>query len=1186
MIDAKLLLRDARRRVSRLEDDLRTRLDEDPALETPLRTEHEEAKEAGRTGQHYPQWRDEQLTQIAVAWILALVFVRFIEDNGLVPEPYLANPDPDRAELARDRRMNHIRRNPTHGDREYLTHVIETFAGLPGCGVLFGDSHNPLWRLGPSGIAATELIDFFNDRDVASGKLTHDFTDPEWDTRFLGDLYQDLSQSVRKKYALLQTPDFVESFILDYTLEPALAVFGLEDFRMIDPACGSGHFLLGGFRRLLKRWQEISDASVDRNTHIQRALDGVFGVDLNPYAVAIVRFRLLVDALRFCEVDTLKAAPDFQINLAVGDSLLHGRHFNVYKGQQGWLFQEGDPYSHLYNCEDYSSLRKILDQRYHAVVGNPPYITVKDKGLNALYRNRYERSCHRQYSLGVPFTERFFDLSVVGGEGEEAGFVGLITANSFMKREFGKKLIEVFFKQVALTHVVDTSGAYIPGHGTPTVVLFGRNLLIKSDKARSDYRIRTVLGIRGEPSTPDDPKKGKVWCAILEQIEDEGSESEFVSVIDQSMGKFLNHPWSLTGGGSVETMSLIKTEKTLVFKASDIGFSVISGEDNCLILGSLSAKRHGLNHKAIGFGAVVRDWFIGGEESLIWPYEAGLARVNDTSLQRIVRFLWPYKTNLRARKVFSQPIESRGLDWWSIREVYSQRLEKPLIVFAFVATHNHFVFDRGGKVFSRTAPVIKLPEGASEEAHFELLGLLNSSTACFWMKQVMSDKGNGGIGGGIGDEMWERRFEHDGTKLKRLPVPERLEITLTTELDGLAQRMGEVLPSGIRSRFPLTESEIEAFREEAEILRSRMVFLQEELDWHYYYAFGLISEPLLFTGDDLGIKPGERAFELILARDLAKGKIQTAWFARHGIEPREEIPASWPAEYRDVVSLRMACIAENKSVALIESPTYKRRWQTRDWDVLFREAAKEWLLEQLETEGLWSDGGLVTTNHLARRVEREAGFRKVAEQYRGHTDIDLDKLVRELVLDQSVPLLPNARFKPSGLRKHETWKETWELQRREDLGETVGEIPVPDKYTSADYQKPRYYQQRGKLDVPKERFVLFPGCARDEDSSPVIVWAGWDHLQLAKAIATYYQEVKDQDAWSAERLAPLLACLRTLQFWLDLWHNEVDPAVGMGMGDYFRGFVEEELFALGLDAAVVDAWQPPKRTRGRKRSTT
>ena len=77
-----------------------------------------------------------------------------------------------------------------------------------------------------------------------------------------------------------------------------------------------------------------------------------------------------------------------------------------------------------------------------------------------------------------------------------------------------------------LTHVIDTSGAYIPGHGTPTVILFGRN------RESVASTIRTVMGIRGEPSTPEEPTQGVVWSAILDQVDVEGSESEFISVID------------------------------------------------------------------------------------------------------------------------------------------------------------------------------------------------------------------------------------------------------------------------------------------------------------------------------------------------------------------------------------------------------------------------------------------------------------------------------------------------------------------------------------------------------------------------------------------------------------------------------------------------------------------------------
>jgi hypothetical protein len=73
---------------------------------------------------------------------------------------------------------------------------------------------------------------------------------------------------------------------------------------------------------------------------------------------------------------------------------------------------------------------------------------------------------------------------------------------------------------------------------------------------------------------------------------------------------------------------------------------------------------------------------------------------------------------------------------------------RPVDRSAFVP-HNHFVLDRGGKVFKQTAPIIKLRADATEEDHLALLGYLNSSTACFWMKQVCFDKGNRGEGGGL-----------------------------------------------------------------------------------------------------------------------------------------------------------------------------------------------------------------------------------------------------------------------------------------------------------------------------------------------------------------------------------------------------------------------------------------------------
>ncbi|MFM8477051.1 MAG: hypothetical protein ACKOEO_14830, partial [Planctomycetaceae bacterium] len=85
----------------------------------------------------------------------------------------------------------------------------------------------------------------------------------------------------------------------------------------------------------------------------------------------------------------------------------------------------------------------------------------------------------------------------------------------------------------------------------------------------------------------------------------------------------------------------------------------------------------------------------------------------------------------------------------------------------------HFVLDRGGKVFNRTAPVIKLPADATEDQHLALLGLLNSSTACFWMKQVSHNKGITVYQHGASQRTapFEDFYAFNGTKVGQFPLP-------------------------------------------------------------------------------------------------------------------------------------------------------------------------------------------------------------------------------------------------------------------------------------------------------------------------------------------------------------------------------------------------------------------------------
>jgi hypothetical protein len=787
VIDRDLLLKDTKKLVGDLVDDLRQRTDDVAEIRIAVRGQYDDARTAGRTDRSYEEWREDLLAQVAVGWVLGTVFVRFCEDNRLYDTPLLSGPGA-RRDLAGDHRANWLAENPAAGDREWLEEVFRRYCRIPAMTQLFGE-RNPLWQFGPSADGARSTIDLWRRLEPASGELRHDFADPDLNTRFLGDLYQDLSAHAKKMYALLQTPDFVEEFILERTLDPAIEIFGLEKLRMIDPTCGSGHFLLGAFRRILARWREREPATPIRQL-VQRTLYAVNGVDLNPFAVEIARFRLLATALKASGITSLTDAPAFNLNVAVGDSLLHGR-------REGQLLTGAEEFGpllrHRYPTEDGESANALLETGlYHAVVGNPPYVTVKDAKLRSAYRALYDTAVYK-YSLAVPFTERFFDLAAAPRQTGSGGFVGMITTNTFMKRSFGKKLVEDFLPTVNLTHIVDTSGAFIPGHGTPTVILFGKNETPESST------VRAVLGIKGEPGRPRVPADGRVWQSITTMLNSPGEENEFVSVEDMPRDQYTIHPWSLQGGAAASVkMAIDSVSDTLGSIASAIGVTAISGGDPQMVHRPGVAHRLGLEQsvvKPLIEGHVIRDLRASPEVEAFFPYlEGNLVDIAD--LAAWYKLLWPHRVVLGRRATFSQRTYiEEGRPWWEWHQVSHDRLATPLsITFAFVATHNHFALDRGGSLFKQSALVVKLPSSATEDEHLNLLGLLNSSAACFWMKQVFHSKGEGGgarVDAGysaMGDEAWKSHYEFDGTKLKQFPLPSGAPLDRARELDALALR--------------------------------------------------------------------------------------------------------------------------------------------------------------------------------------------------------------------------------------------------------------------------------------------------------------------------------------------------------------------------------------------------------------
>ncbi len=232
--------------------------------------------------------------------------------------------------------------------------------------------------------------------------------------------------------------------------------------------------------------------------------------------------------------------------------------------------------------------------------------------------------------------------------------------------------------------------------------------------------------------------------------------------------------------------------------------------------------------------------------------------------------------------------------------------------------------------------MIKLPDGATEDDHLVLLGVLNSSTACFWLKQNSHNKGEGGgarvdAGYAARGEPFRESYEFTGTTLLDFPLPVNWPAALARDLDVKAQELAMLTPfavaaSGIPSRAVLVSAE-----STSGVLRRHMISLQEELDWEVYRLYGLIADDLTYSGDLPGISSGERAFEIALARRTASGE-EEAVYHPDQVPSDYGDPGNWPADYRELVQRRLDLIESHPFIRLLERPEYKRRWAQEPWE--------------------------------------------------------------------------------------------------------------------------------------------------------------------------------------------------------------------------------------------------------------
>src|SRR6266536_2269692 len=287
---------------------------------------------------------------------------------------------------------------------------------------------------------------------------------------------------VRKAGGVYYTPTFIVDYIVQHTLSKLLEGKkpgprgGASKIKIVDPACGSGTFLIGAYQYLLDwhRDRYVEDGPEKHRKELYQGpgglwllttqekkrilLNNIYGVDIDPQAVEVTKLSLLLKVLEGESNQSLnaqlrlfheRALPDLERNIKCGNSLIGPDFYDIV--QMSFLDEEERYRINVFDW--YAEFQEIMNSGgFDAVIGNPPYIRMETfKELKTYLKANYV--CHNERSdLYTYFLERGNKLL------NDRGHLGMIVSNKFLHANYGKPLRDFLSKNATIERIVDFAG--------------------------------------------------------------------------------------------------------------------------------------------------------------------------------------------------------------------------------------------------------------------------------------------------------------------------------------------------------------------------------------------------------------------------------------------------------------------------------------------------------------------------------------------------------------------------------------------------------------------------------------------------------------------------------------------------------------------------------------------------------
>ena len=550
---------------------------------------------------------------------------------------------------------------------------------------------------------------------------------------------------VKKAGGVYYTPRYIVQYIVEQTVGKLLGPVPGEStpkeaakLCILDPACGSGSFLLGAFQHLVDwhvNWY-IEDGPEKHKKELvslpgggyrlnisekKRILvNNIFGVDIDPQAVEVTKLSLLLKVLEQETNSSLslfakeRALPDLDCNIRCGNSLIGSDYYNH---SQTRLFAEDEEERFRINAFDWNvEFPKIMKSGgFDAVIGNPPYVRQESLKDSKDYFETHYECFDSTADLYAYFMEKGVKLLRKGG------LFSIIVSSSFLRTNYGRNLRSVLKKVAAVERIVDFGGLAVFANAKDTYVCIPLLAKGQPQNGVEVARVRPagIANLKEHVGTcryyiPENRLTADAWA--LQSNE----ESEVFTKLMKAgipLGTYVaGRMYYGIKTGLNESFEITEKQRAELTRASPATASLIKA-----VLGGQNVRRYAIVDEGRFLIVIPSGWTRAQLDKS--KVDRG-DRTERTALQwmtkqhpRLMAHLAPFGEALRKR-------QDQGEYWWELRTCdYYPHFELPKIVFPDICKGPRFQLDADGYYLTNTAYFL-----GSDDRY--LLGILNSRL--FW----------------------------------------------------------------------------------------------------------------------------------------------------------------------------------------------------------------------------------------------------------------------------------------------------------------------------------------------------------------------------------------------------------------------------------------------------------------------